>query len=92
MWALGLRVFWRVLSRLSQYIKRIWMAVYVFLVEYERIIHIPLHKKILYCFTWTCFDSIQRYATYIALFSKVTWKPIPHTSDVKIGDIKVRKK
>lgn len=90
-WAVGLRVFWRILTRISQYIKRIWMAVYVFLVEYERIVYIPLYKKILYCLTWPCFDFIYRYATYIALFSKVTWKPIPHTSDVKIGDIKRRK-
>lgn len=86
-WALFLRFFWRILSRLSQYMKRIWMSIYVFLIEDERLIHIPLSKKILYCLTWPCFDSIQRYATYIALITNVTWKPIPHTSDVKIEDI-----
>ena len=89
--AIFLRIFWRILARISQYIKRIWMAVYVFLVEYERMVHIPLHKKILYCITWPCFDTIYRYATYIALFSNVTWKPIPHTSNIKIDDIKIKK-
>lgn len=88
---IGIRIFWRILSRISQYIKHIWIAVYVFLMEYERMIYIPLYKKILYCLTWPCFDSIYRYATYIALFTKVTWKPIPHNSDVKIGDINIKK-
>ena len=87
LWTLGLRLFWRLLTRLSLFIKKIWIAVYVFLIEYERIIHIPLYKKIAFCFLWPCFDIIYRYATYIALFTKVTWKPIPHTSDIKIADI-----
>lgn len=87
--ALGLRLFWRIMTRASQYFERIWIAIYVFIVEHKRIIKIPLHKKILYCLMWPCFDSIYRYATYIALFSKASWKPIPHTSDVKIEDIKI---
>ena len=89
LWAFGLTIFWRIVSRGSQYIGRIWIAAYVFIMERKRIIKIPLHKKILYCLTWPCFDSIHRYATYIALFTKVTWKPIPHTSKVKIEDIDV---
>lgn len=92
MWTLGLTTFWRMMSRLSQYIERIWIAVYVFFMERKRIIKIPLHRKILYCLTWPCFDSIHRYATYIALFTKVTWKPIPHTSKVKIEDIDINDK
>ena len=89
LWTLGLTILWRILSRASQYIERVWIAAYVFFMERKRIIKIPLHKKILYCLTWPCFDSIHRYATYIALFTKVTWKPIPHTSKVKIEDIDV---
>ena len=89
MWTFGLQLLWRVMSRASQYIERIWIGAYVFFMERKRIIKIPLHKKILYCLTWPCFDSIHRYATYIALFTKVTWKPIPHTSKVKIEDIDI---
>ena len=44
-------------------------------------------EKILYIFTWPTFDIIGRYTTYIALFTKVTWKPIPHDSKVTINDI-----
>ncbi len=89
MWTFGLQLLWRVMSRASQYIERIWIGAYVFFMERKRIIKIPLRKKILYCLTWPCFDSIHRYATYIALFTKVTWKPIPHTSKVKIEDIDI---
>lgn len=89
MWAFGLTVLWRVLSRLSQYIERIWTGAYVFFMERKRMIKIPFYKKVLYCLTWPTFDSIGRYATYFALFMKVTWKPIPHTSKVKIEDIDI---
>ena len=34
------------------------------------------------------FDIIGRYTQYLALFKKVTWKPIPHNSKVTIDDIK----
>ena len=45
-------------------------------------------KKLLYIFTWPTFDIIGRYTTYIALFTNVTWKPIPHNSKVTIDDLK----
>ncbi len=62
-------------------------AVYVFIVERKRIKKIKFWKKVLYCITWPTFDIIYRYSMYIALFAKVTWKPIPHTSKVTIEDI-----
>ena len=42
---------------------------------------------LLYIFTWPTFDIIGRYTQYVALFKKVTWKPIPHESKVTIDDI-----
>ena len=47
----------------------------------------PLHKKALYTLTWPTFDIIGRYTQYVALFKKVTWKPIPHESEVTIDDL-----
>ena len=44
-------------------------------------------KKILYSFTWPIFDIIGRYTTYIAIFKKVEWKAIPHTSKITIDDL-----
>ena len=33
-------------------------------------------------------NVIGRYTTYVAIFKKVTWKPIPHESKVTIDDLK----
>lgn len=85
--SVGITILWRVLSRISQHIEKMFVAVYVFIVEHKRIIKIPLYKKIWFCITWPAFDIIHRYTTYIALFTKVTWKPIPHTSKITIQDI-----
>lgn len=78
----------RLFYRFGVYFSNIWMSIYVFIIEHKRIIKIPLHKKILFCLTWPTFDIIGRYTTYLAVFKKVTWKPIPHTSKVTIEDLK----
>ena len=77
----------RILYRLGIYFSNMWMALYLFIVEDARIKKMPLYKKIIYIFTWPTFDIIGRYTTYIALFVKVTWKPIPHESKVTIDDL-----
>lgn len=83
-----LMVIWvRLLFRIGKYFSNILVAVYLFIIERKRIIHIKWWKKILYCFTWPTFDIIGRYSQYVALFVKVTWKPIPHNSKITIEDI-----
>lgn len=83
----GLAILWKVISRVSYNIKNIFTAVYVFVFERKRIKKIKFWKKVLYCITFPIFDIIHRYSMYIALFTKVTWKPIPHTSNITIHDI-----
>lgn len=81
-------VIWaRLFYRLGKYIENMWIACYLFIIENDRIKKIPFKKKLLYIFTWPTFDIIGRYTTYLALFTKVTWKPIPHESKVTIDDI-----
>lgn len=70
------------------YIKTALNAAYIFIIEHKRIEHIPLIKKIFYCITFPIFDIIGKISLLIALFKKVEWKAIPHTSNVKIQDIK----
>ena len=70
------------------YVKNIISAAYIFIVEHKRIEYIPLIKKFWYCITFPIFDIIGRFSLLIALFKKVEWKAIPHTSSVKIEDIK----
>ena len=77
----------RLLYRMGVYFVNMWNAIYVFITERKRIKKIPFLKKVLYTFTWPTFDIIGRYTTYLALFVKVTWKPIPHVSKVTIDEV-----
>lgn len=78
---------WNSLMRINYHIKSIITPVYIFVMERKRIPKIPLYKKVLYSLTWFTFDAIGRWTTYLALFMRVEWKPIPHTSAVKIDQI-----
>lgn len=82
-----LTILTRILYRVANYFVNIWLAVYLFIIEESRIKKISFWKKLLYVFTWPTFDIIGRYTTYIAIFKKVEWKPIPHESKVTIDDL-----
>ena len=82
-----LSFFWNAIGRINYHFKNMLYAVYVFIAERKKIIKMPFYKKILYTFTWPVFDAIGRWTMYAALFMKVEWKPIPHTSKVTIHDI-----
>ncbi len=87
-WCAILIAIWaRLFYRIGSYIEKIFEAVYIFLIENKRIKNISICKKILYCITWPIFDIIGRYTTYIALFKKIEWKPVPHESKITIDDI-----
>jgi hypothetical protein len=55
--------------------------------ERKRIKKMPVIKIFLYSLLWPIFDIVGRYTTYIALFKKIEWKPVPHESKVTIDDI-----
>ncbi len=78
----------RILYRIGSYFVNTWLALYLFITDRKRIKKMSIWKKILYIFTWPTFDIIGRYTTYIALFKKVEWKPIPHESKITIDDLK----
>lgn len=83
-----LLVIWaRIFYRICKYFINIWIAVYIFIIEYKNIPKFSIWRKIFYCFTWPTFDIIQRYTQYVAVFKKVEWKPIPHNSKVTIEDL-----
>ncbi|MBE6156429.1 MAG: glycosyltransferase [Firmicutes bacterium] len=82
----------RFIYRIGTYLAKCWVAVYLFIVEGHRIKKISFWKKCLYTLTWPTFDIIGRYTIYAALFVKVTWKPIPHNSQITIDDIDKSKK
>ena len=86
---MALSVFFRIIYRIGAYFTSMFTAIYLFIVEEARIKRMSIWKKLLYVFTWPTFDIIGRYTTYVALFKKVTWKPIPHESKITIDDLKV---
>ena len=77
----------RLLYRIGIYFSNMLMAIYLFIIEKNRIKKMSLFDKIIFTITWPTFDIIGRYTTYAALFVKVTWKPIPHVSKVTIEDV-----
>lgn len=88
----GLIAFWyHLIYLIGAYFTAMLMPIYLFIIDRKRIKKMSFSKKVLFVFTWPIFDIIGRYTTYIALFKKVTWKPIPHESQVTIDDIKENK-
>ena len=84
-------IWWRIFYRIGAYIEKILTYYYVLFIERKRIKKIPVKKFILYSLTWPIFDIVGRYTTYIALFKKVSWKPVPHNSKITIDDINKEK-
>ncbi len=81
-------ILWRVSWRITGYwIPMMIKAIYVFITEHRRIKKIKWYKQLWFAFTWPIFDIIGAWSTYIALFTKVTWKPIPHESKINIDDV-----
>ncbi len=84
---LVITIWFRLLYRLGAYFSNMLMAIYLFIIEDARIKKMSFKDKLLFTFTWPTFDIIGRYATYVAVFKKVEWKPIPHQSKVTIDDL-----
>lgn len=78
---------WNAIGRINYHFKVMGTAIYVFIMEHRKIKKIPLYKKLFYILMWPIFDAIGRWTTYVAIFMKVEWKPIPHTSKVTIHDL-----
>ncbi len=80
------------ISVLSRWLGRVFLAVYVFFIERKRIVNLSFFKKCFYSFMFPLFDIIGEFSVLIALFMKVEWKPIPHKSDITINDIEQNKR
>lgn len=72
---------------LKRYCQNAIAAAYVFVSEHKRIKPMPLWKKAWFTLTFPLFDIIGRISTFIAAFTKVEWKPIPHNSAVTIDEL-----
>lgn len=80
-------VLFSLLGFAADYAGGILSAAYVYIAERKRIVKIKWYKKLWFCLTFPIFDLIGKVATLIALFTRVEWKPIPHTADLSIDEM-----
>lgn len=66
------------------------MALLLFAMEYKRLTKIKPHKAVFYSLMFPLFDIIGDICTWLALFCKVAWKPIPHGENIKIDEIETK--
>ncbi len=64
------------------------LGVYVLFMYRKKIGKLPFFKTIFHIIMWPMFDLIGDITTWIALFSKVEWKPIPHDTVVEMSNLK----
>ncbi len=69
------------------YLDTICTAAYVFIAERKRIPPIKWYKKLWYCLTFPIFGILGTISLFIALVTKVEWKPIPHNADINIDEL-----
>ena len=63
------------------------MAALVLVLERKRMKQLKWYQYVWYSLTFPLFGIIGDVAMLIAVFAKVTWKPIPHNSDVRIEEL-----
>lgn len=63
------------------------MALLLFVLEYKRLQKIHWYKAVYYSLMFPLFGIVGDISTWIALFSKVTWKPIIHNADINIEEM-----
>jgi len=73
---------------LDRWIAGMIYATFIYLWYYKFVEKVNFFKLLFYIFMFPFFDIIGKYATWIALFTKVEWKPIPHDVTVDINNIK----
>ena len=63
------------------------MGLLLFITERKRLQKIPLRRILWYSVMFCTFGIIGDITVWIAAFTRVTWKPIPHKADTSIGEL-----
>lgn len=80
-------IFLKLIVMLSEYLLNIVMPYIILFLERKRVKKIPFKKLIPYSLLWPIFDIVGTITTYIAVFTKVTWRVVPHNSKITIDDL-----
>lgn len=86
-WAQGIALAWA-LDVLEDLLKSLAQQILILMIYRKRIEKENFFKRIWHMCAFPLFDFIGRWSSYIALFKKVEWKPIPHDRVVKVEELK----
>ena len=90
-WWQGLIIAWFG-DRIGDMLGDVFIQIAVLIVYGRRIPKENLIKRVFHMCTFFLFDVIGRWSSYIALFKKVEWKPIPHDQVVDIDELNRKQK
>ncbi len=81
-------LFWGIFTGfLSSWLGSCGMAILVLFCFRKRLGKMPFWKTVLGVLLYHSFSFIGKYSTYIALFKRVEWKPIPHESVMDMSEL-----
>lgn len=84
--ALLIGIGWKILKL---FLKKVGIEILVFIKYKDRIVKPKsFWSRLNHICAFPIMDLIGRYATYVALFKKVEWKPIPHDKVVDLNELK----
>ena len=78
-------VFAYLMDRVSFWFSEMFKGVITMIWYHKRLGKPPFWKTIFHVFMFPLFSEIGRWCSYVALFKKVEWKPIPHDTVMDIG-------
>lgn len=73
---------------LGMWLGDIFLAICVHILYRKQIVKENIFKRMYHILMFPFFDIIGKWCTYVALFKKVEWKPIPHDTVMDIGKLK----
>lgn len=83
-----LRVVFQVLQILVfEHFGNVFLGFVVFFFERKRMPRLRWYQYLWYSLTFPLFTLIGDVMTLLAIFKKVTWKPIPHKADIRIDQL-----
>ena len=86
-WWKGIAIAWAV-GKLKTIGTNFLLQLAVFIVYGKRVEKENIFKRVFHMIMFPMFDIIGKWTTYVALFKKVEWKPIPHDTVVDVKTLK----
>lgn len=74
----------------SNWIFNSFYAAFILITERKCLPRIKWYKGVIYCLGFPFFDFVGEIAMFIALVTKVEWKPIPHNSNIGLEELSTK--